>query len=227
MAEAAACACRTVSPRTISRCYKSQYRLALNLEVKVQKGKRTPSQIRGRLARGLGRRCASRSCARDAGARSAASMHFSSSIAPPGATCGGRMSSDRRRCAGADRGALGSLLSARDLHRRHSLAHGRLRADAGLYGARVLGQRHLDLSRPAAAASRARQIAGDVPRPHAARSTGARRGARTQGRNVSLGGRPRKRQRADAAFRPCARRARNPRQRRHRNRSMAILAGDP
>jgi hypothetical protein len=96
----------------------------------------------------------------------------------------------------------------------------------GYTGTRVLGQRYVDLPRPAAAASRAREIADDVPIFYTARRTGARAGARLQRRDVSLGSRSAKRQRTNAAFRLRTRRARDPCQCRYRHRAMAVLARD-
>ncbi len=147
------CACRTASVPSDIALYKSQYRLALNLKVKVQKDRTyTFTKFVAASREGWGGDAQADAGARDRGAQRwfrrasrAASRRLARTMAI--------RYRHRRRCAGADGRALGSLLSARHLDRGHALADGRLRADAGLYRARLLGQRYLDLPGAAAAAS--------------------------------------------------------------------------
>ena len=131
---------------------------------------------------------------------------------------------DRRQSGGAESGALGSVLPAVQYHRRHRLADGRLRVDPQLRRACVLGQRLVGVPRAAAAASGTGQTDRDVPRPHHRAGAGARQTIRRQGHHVSVGGRPGNRRRQHAAFR-LWRVPRGARQRRYRDRAVAVLPG--
>ena len=202
MAEAAALRLpEGVQPADIA-LYKSQYRLALNLEVKVRKDRTyTFTKFIAASREGWGGDAKADLDLATAAARSGlrgSSRGASSRLARPMAI-GCR---DRRRRASANRGAFGSLLSARHLDRGHALADGGLRPDTRLQWARILGQRHVDLPRAAAASARAREISGHVPCAHAPRRTGAGSSKRIQGREISLGSRPGERQRADSCIPP-------------------------
>ena len=204
MAEAAAVALPDgVVPGDIA-LYKSEYRLALNVKIKVQKNRTyifTKFVAASREGWGGDARAdlTLATAARQEGFNALLDQHRAA-----WRTLWRSDIRDRWRCAGADGRTLRSLLSARNLNRRHALADGCLRTDARLYRPCLLGQRYLDLSRALAAASRARQVSRHVPRVHAACGADPRTGARSQGRDVSLGGGPGKWQRTDPLFRACA-----------------------
>ena len=188
--------------------YKSQYRLALNLNVRVQKGKTYTFSKFVAASREDWGADARTDLALAADARNAG---FDELLDKHRAAWRDLWQSDIEidgDAKGANRRAFGSLLSARNLDRRYALADGRLRSDAGIHGARVLGQRFVDISRLCCCMHPERAKSLVMFRSHTLPAAQARaRGARAQRRDVSVGSRPGKRQRADAPLCLCARRA--------------------